>query len=349
MKRKKIVFALTLIMLVGVIFGSKVYFEPYYNAHFTHYGYRYPESHQRFVVGVEPHDMAIPKFLGNLLKLAFHDREIVFTNNQPPHLIVRSEHISTQAVYSQEYQKWNAPYITLSGERWTIKPKKYRRNAPPLAEIVSTTPKKKRELYFPFMIWCGLFPEKIYSEKREKFLVYIASNCVKQRDKLFALIKDKNQNAQALGLCSNPTRTRYPADWSSLDQVYAQYNFGFAMENHQTPGYITEKIINVFRGGSIPIYWGDSETVKKYFNPKAFIDIGAFESLEKAAEYIVALSQDTERMEQIRQEPIFQNGKIPDVFYINRDPNHILLQEAAHFIRDEYFKSLEMDHSLIVK
>ena len=36
--------------------------------------------------------------------------------------------------------------------------------------------------------------------------------------------------------------------------------------------YITEKIINAFRAGSIPIYYG-SKRIDKYFNPKRFIQI----------------------------------------------------------------------------
>ena len=39
------------------------------------------------------------------------------------------------------------------------------------------------------------------------------------------------------------------------------------------PGYITDKIFNVLRGGAIPIYWGDTPTVERLVNPSAFINV----------------------------------------------------------------------------
>ena len=299
------------------------------------------------MLGVEPHDYAVPQFILNIVTLAFPDRNVVISNDRQPHLILRSEHIKTELSNSPEYQRWNAPYISSSYEYWTLAKHRYRKNAPPLAELVSRKPRKKREFYFPFIAWCGPSPERIYIDNkvRTKFLAYIASNCIKKRDKLFSLIKNKKDSAEALGSCSNPNKTKSPGGWEGLESVYARYDFGFAMENHQVPGYITEKILNVFRGGAIPIYWGDSKTVKNYFNPKAYIDVGAFDSLEEAADYIVRLSQDKKRINSMRNEPMFKDNQAPEIFNINTDPHHPLLEQAAQFIRSEYNTFLEKDRS----
>jgi Glycosyltransferase family 10 (fucosyltransferase) C-term len=340
--KKYYFFLVTLLIgLFGfVIFKiSMIYIMPYYNLMFTNYNYQYPKINEKFVVGKDgdPKDAQIPEFLINILKLAFYDRELVVDNNQPPNLIVRCENFKGY----KEPCKYSAPYITLSAERWTLKRHKYRKNGPPLAEIVSTTPNKPRQLYFPFVARSGVVPKKIYSniKQRRKFLAYIASNCVKKREQLFALIKNMNQDAQALGICSNPNKTRFPGGYDNLDEIYAQYNFGFAMENAQVPGYITEKIVNVFRGGAIPIYWGHTETVNKYFNPKAFINIDEFKNLQEAAKYIVNLSED--KIEAMKAEPMFVDDKIPEIFGIINDPEHPLLKEAAEFIRKEYFHILK--------
>lgn len=322
-------------LIIVLIFKiAKIYIEPYYNATFTEYNYQYPRINEQFVVNIEPYDARIPEFVVNILKLAFYDRELIINNNIPPHLIVRCENIKDY----KKIEKYNAPYITLSGERWTLKRHKYRKNGPPLAEIVSATPKKSRELYFPFMAWSGVAPERQYYDinHRKKFLVYIASNCVKKREKLFNLIKQLNPNAIALGICSNPSKIGVPGGYGNLDKIYAEYNFGFALENTQVPGYITEKIINVFRGGAIPIYWGDTNTVNKYFNEKAFINIERFKTLQQAAEYIVNLSP--KQIKLMQAEPIFKNNKIPEIFDIVNNPKHPLLQQAATFIRNEYLK-----------
>jgi hypothetical protein len=327
----------SIITITAIVIGYGVklftiYLTPYFNKKFTNY--TYPKTNERLIVAVEPYDAAIPELMLNVIKLAFYDREVIVDNNQPPHFIVRFEHVKKY----NELKHWNAPYVTISGERWSLKRHKYRKNGPPIAEFVSALPKKTRELYFPFMLWCGVYPERKYTAEKfkpRKFLAYISSNCVKTREQLFALIKKLNPTAQSLGTCSNNENVRY---CGNLDQAYAQYNFGFAMENHQIPGYITEKIINVFRGGAIPIYWGDSVTVNKYFNPKAFIDVGKFKNLQQAATYIVNLS--AEQIQIMQQQPIFKDNKIPEIFKINDNPNHQFLKQAAEFIRTEYFKVL---------
>lgn len=47
-------------------------------------------------------------------------------------------------------------------------------------------------------------------------------------------------------------------------------------------------------------------------------------------------------MEHMRQEPIFTNNRMPDLFTINTDPHHPLLKVPADFIRKEYFKVLNL-------
>lgn len=332
-----LIFVIVFIILSNLFKIIKIYVEPYYNFKFTRYNYKYPQITENFIINTEPGDAYIPDFLINILKLAFYDRKIVIDNMQVPHFIIRCENVKSHI----GKEKYNAPYISLSAERWTLKRHKYRKNGPPIAEIVSTTPKKAREFYFPFMIWYGLEPKRIYfqNDNHKKFLVYIASNCIAKREQLFALIKKLVPNVDALGICSNAKKkNRFPGGYGNLDEVYAKYKFGFAMENHQISGYITEKIINVFRGGAIPIYWGDTNTVNKYFNPKAFINVDQFKSLQQAAEYIVNLSD--EQIQHMQNQPIFANNIVPDIFQATKDPDHHLLKKTAIFIRNEYFKQI---------
>jgi len=42
------------------------------------------------------------------------------------------------------------------------------------------------------------------------------------------------------------------------------------MENTNTPGYVSEKILNAFLGGCIPIYYGTTE-IFRMFNRNAFV------------------------------------------------------------------------------
>ena len=69
---------------------------------------------------------------------------------------------------------------------------------------------------------------------------------------------------------------------------HRQHKFVIAFENSSHSGYTTEKIVDAFAAGSIPIYWGDPD-VTRVFNPKAFIEV---RSVEEAIERVKQLDQD---------------------------------------------------------
>ena len=65
-------------------------------------------------------------------------------------------------------------------------------------------------------------------------------------------------------------------------QFLSSYKFSIAMENSEGDGYISEKIVDSFISGTIPIYYGDY-MIDEYINPKSFILIkGEKDLLEKS-------------------------------------------------------------------
>ena len=74
--------------------------------------------------------------------------------------------------------------------------------------------------------------------------------------------------------------------------------------------------MNAYKSGAIPIYWGDPEIAKTYFNPKSFICVNDFKSFDECADYIVNLDKDPERVRQMMDEPVFNNNKVPDIFRV---------------------------------
>ena len=93
------------------------------------------------------------------------------------------------------------------------------------------------------------------------------------------------------------------------------------MENQIENGYVTEKIINGFKSGAIPIYWGDPIAVKKIFNEKAFICVNDFPNIESCANYIIELFNDKARLQNMANEPVFSNNIIPDIMQIGNYEN----------------------------
>ncbi|SFC73945.1 glycosyltransferase family 10 domain-containing protein [Butyrivibrio sp. YAB3001] len=67
----------------------------------------------------------------------------------------------------------------------------------------------------------------------------------------------------------------------------SNYKFSIAFENSSYPGYCTEKLMQAFSAGNVPIYWGDAE-VGSQFNKEAFIDCTGLtieEAISKVKEY----------------------------------------------------------------
>lgn len=104
---------------------------------------------------------------------------------------------------------------------------------------------------------------------------------------------------------------------SNLNMIdeYSNCDFVCAIENNEVDGYITEKILNVFVSGAIPIYWGDHKYAKTLFNPKSFICIRDFKDIEHCVQFILKMSD--EEIIQMKKEPMFKDNIIPDIFNIH--------------------------------
>ena len=69
----------------------------------------------------------------------------------------------------------------------------------------------------------------------------------------------------------------------------AQYAFSIAIENTIYKDYFTEKLIDCFRTGTVPLYWGPRSTVEKYFDMDGII---VFETVEELDHILSNLSMD---------------------------------------------------------
>ena len=78
----------------------------------------------------------------------------------------------------------------------------------------------------------------------------------------------------------------------------AEYAYSIAIENSKHKNYFTEKIIDCFRTGTIPIYWGCDE-VDDYFDPNGIIK---FDNIAHLEEILQNLSFDdyNSRIESVR-------------------------------------------------
>jgi len=105
------------------------------------------------------------------------------------------------------------------------------------------------------------------------------------------------------------------------------YKFAIAFENEDYPGYVTEKICDIYKSNSIPIYWGTKE-VAKDFNPSTFINARDFNNFDELVEYIIKVDNDDDLYASYFKEPMFSN-KWLDAF---NDPNKTFYKNLADCI-----------------
>ena len=89
-------------------------------------------------------------------------------------------------------------------------------------------------------------------------------------------------------------------------QFLKKYKFNIACENVSHPGYCTEKIVQAFASGTVPIYWGDPN-VSRYFNPKAFINCNEYDSVSDVLKVVKALDENDEKYQLMLREPAVIN------------------------------------------
>ena len=87
------------------------------------------------------------------------------------------------------------------------------------------------------------------------------------------------------------------------------YKFSIAMENSNGDGYISEKIVDSFISGTIPIYYG-SYMIDEYINPKAYVLVNGPRDLEDKIEYIKKIDNDDELYKSILKEKVYINRKL---------------------------------------
>jgi hypothetical protein len=83
------------------------------------------------------------------------------------------------------------------------------------------------------------------------------------------------------------------------------YNFNICFENDLYPGYVTEKAIESYLSGCIPV-WRGLDTAG-FLNQDAIVDITNL-SVEEGIRKIIEVSKDAELMQHIRAQPILKKN-----------------------------------------
>ena len=89
----------------------------------------------------------------------------------------------------------------------------------------------------------------------------------------------------------------------------SSYKFSIAMENSEGDGYISEKIVDSFLAGTIPIYYGDY-MIDEYINLKSFILVKGEKDIQEKIEYIKKIDINDNLYYNFLKETILLDDKI---------------------------------------
>ena len=139
---------------------------------------------------------------------------------------------------------------------------------------------------------------------KQEFCCFVYSNSKADpyREKLFQLVssyKEVKSGGRFKNNVGGPVSDKL--------EFQKKFKFCIACENTDYPGYTTEKILQAFSAGCIPIYWGDPQ-VTEVFNEKAFIRCQDFHSDEELLNYIKKVDTDNNLYQRMLHEKVFKNN-----------------------------------------
>ena len=176
--------------------------------------------------------------------------------------------------------------------------------------------------------------EVLNSRKREKFCAAVITNPIGFR---LNFIKELNKykNIDMGGRFHNNVGG-YVKD---KIEFLKQYKFSLAMENSEADGYTSEKIIDAYLAGTIPIYYGDY-MVDDYINPKTYILIRNHRDMANKINYIKKIDNDDNLYRSILKEKVF----IDDFFVDNIDNERKKFLLHIFEQKKEYAKRVDKYH-----
>lgn len=151
----------------------------------------------------------------------------------------------------------------------------------------------------------------------EKFCCFIVSNdACKTRNNMFNILNKYKKVDSGGKYCNNINYVIKDNYWCDEFRAFiSNYKFIICFENHRLGTYSTEKIVNPYIAGSIPIYWS-SKHIHKVFsrNSMLFLEEDNVDSFQKLINEIIELDNDDAKYLEFINRPIF-NDK--DMKYYN--------------------------------
>jgi hypothetical protein len=173
--------------------------------------------------------------------------------------------------------------------------------------------------------------------KREKFCSYIATNPGVNRRTFVDQLSSQYKRVDCGGKHLNNIGGAIPPGTNASGKIdhNKQYKFAIAFENTQYPGYVTEKICDVYKSGCIPIYWGTPDIITD-FNPSTFINANDFPDLDALIDHIRRVDCDDALYASYFKDPVLSDAWMQ----IFADPQNTFFKQLATNILPPHVRPL---------
>jgi hypothetical protein len=205
-------------------------------------------------------------------------------------------------------------YVQFSGESFSHDPNCFDVNLIPALESPVTVPHTLGGLHiYTSNLTARINQPRIY-ENKTHFCSFVVSNPGPQERIQFYKLLNSYKKVDSCGRWNN-TGVRIPeSDTPEYYEFMSRYKFTICFENSQKDYYFTEKLINAYVSNTVPIYWGCPH-VPSYLNTDAMVYIpdATPDGFKKALDRVIELETNSEAYKRVYEQPLFVDGKIPDV------------------------------------
>lgn len=141
-----------------------------------------------------------------------------------------------------------------------------------------------------------LYPRKLDMQEKKEFCVMVAGNPEGLRVNLFNSIS-KYKPIHGYGNMFNAALRK------SKFEILPEYKFCLCPENSIYDGYVTEKLIDAYAGGCVPIYSGDISVIDD-FNYEAFLNYQDARDMEYFVKEIEAIDYLESSYKRMYEQPL---------------------------------------------
>lgn len=173
----------------------------------------------------------------------------------------------------------------------------------------------------PFIDANKLLVKRSLTNKKERFCLFSVTNGeFKERNEFFGSVSEYKK-VDSCGKFMNNMGEGCPGNWKNEDYLkfINQYKFMICFESKTMPNYFTEKLINAYYGGAIPIYWG-CPNIDDYVNMDAILYLKpdfTDSDVRNLIKQIEHLDNNADAYKEKYETIFFKNGVLPDAFSID--------------------------------